>query len=784
MNPSASRIGILWLLLVAGVAPRADAEPVYRGKVFLGVGGATVQLPEDDRYASKYGIKLSRLPVGSTAERAGLNPGDIVVSIDGAEWIDEQIRLSRSFGKAGDKAVPGKNVNLLVLRMPADGDSAPRLESIDLPLAAYPRTAEEQPRTPTNGQIRPDLVDHGPAYEVLCESLIDRYVLRDDCRDLLQRIERTQQFPDPDRLAIVRFVHRDPFKQEVVGRELIDAIAGKEVRGASDGSFWIEHASSVLFFGETLPPSSLESPTFAGGDLDAHLDYMVAVLKVAADLNALAFADLDEAAIQTILDHRAGLFDAFIDLKMLSYDGDRDRQVGYVKLLDHASRVRIEPLLQQAAVVQRLVNPTFTRSLRRAAEVSGVDLSAGVVRERETPHGKIRIAGVGRQRHTDDCAVLFDLGGDDVYANNQGASVPGTLPSAVVVDYEGNDAYETLRPHAQGSGQLGVGILVDLDGDDSYIGQRFVQGTGFLGVGMLIDERGDDLYRCSEMSQGVGHWGFGVLADGAGSDRYEAHVAGQGVGLPGGYGLVYDGGTEGDHYYCKGSQASGYGTAGVFEGWGQGVGFGYRPYASGGVGLLYDAGGADRTEGGNFSQGGGYYYGVGILYNGGDSADRYIGSRWAQGWSAHQATGIMIEAGGDDHYTTRYAVVQGCAWDEGNALFIDEQGDDVYEGGGFSQGAASMNGWSIFLELGGRDTYRYTDQAVAGSNSYHGGTSLSFFVDAGGDEDSYPKRSNNRIESGGAHSIFVDLPGTIAEALKGKVIDSLMGEEEDLPSSD
>ena len=34
---------------------------------------------------------------------------------------------------------------------------------------------------------------------------------------------------------------------------------------------------------------------------------------------------------------------------------------------------------------------------------------------------------------------------------------------------------------------------------------------------------------------------------------------------------------------------------------------------SGGVALLYDGGGKDRYEAGNFSQGGGYYFGIGML---------------------------------------------------------------------------------------------------------------------------------------------------------------------------
>ena len=63
---------------------------------------------------------------------------------------------------------------------------------------------------------------------------------------------------------------------------------------------------------------------------------------------------------------------------------------------------------------------------------------------------------------------------------------------------------------------------------------------------------------------------------------------------------------------------------------------------------------------------------------------------------------------------------------------------------------------SIFLERGGRDIYRDTDQAKNGGNVYHGGSSLSFFVDIGGDEDIYPSRPNNQIQAGGEYSIFIE----------------------------
>jgi len=119
------------------------------------------------------------------------------------------------------------------------------------------------------------------------------------------------------------------------------------------------------------------------------------------------------------------------------------------------------------------------------------------------------------------------------------------------------------------------------------------------------------------------------------------------------------------------------------------------------------------------------------------------------------------------------------AWDESVALFREEGGDDRYEGGGFSQGASAMNGWIMFLELGGRDTYLYTDQATSNSNDYHGGTSLSFFIDAGGEEDVYHKKKNNNLSHGGQHWLFLDLPGTIAAALKDDAWQKLVPPEGD-----
>jgi hypothetical protein len=714
-------------------------------------------------------VKLTRVAAGSVAEAAGIVVGDVIVSIDGEAWTSDEIRLSRSFGKVGDKARPGEVVVIAFLRQ---GD-AEQYETVEAALTAYPRT-EPEAHTPTNAELRPDLVGHQPNYAALAARLIDHCGLRADTDDLHDRLAHSQLVPDPDRLPIMRYVHRDAFAAEAVAREMVDGLSHADVASLLDRA-----ATVLISFGRPIERIALPAAGYRGASLEGHLDYIAAVLDSAASWRERAFAAITSEEQDFIIAHRVDMLEAFEQHKMLSYDRDYQRQRASLDLLMIAERVDVGALIQQARIAALLIDPAFIASLREAADAGGMDLSQDIVTRRDTPHGKIAIAGIGRQRHeATHYAALYDLGGDDVYANNQGASMPGLMPTAVLVDYDGDDAYESTDAFSQACGDMGVGMIVDLTGNDSYIGMRFTQGTGFMGVGLLIDETGDDVYRGLHEHQGVGHYGVGLLVDRAGDDRYEAHLASQGVGLPGGFGALIDHSGD-DELYCKGNQQSGYGTSGIFEGWGQGAGIGYRPYASGGVGLIYDGGGKDRIEGGNFTQGGGYFYGLGVLFCDGDDDDRYIGSRYAQGFTAHQAAGIMIEVGGNDIYQTRAFVAQGLAWDEAISVFIDEAGDDRYEGGSFSHGASAMNGLCLFLERDGRDTYLYTDQAQAGGNSYHGGKSLSVFIDEGGDDDQYPSKPNNAIRHGGENYIFIDLPGSIDDALADDVFMSLIAEDND-----
>jgi hypothetical protein len=75
-----------------------------------------------------------------------------------------------------------------------------------------------------------------------------------------------------------------------------------------------------------------------------------------------------------------------------------------------------------------------------------------------------------------------------------------------------------------GAARFGVGLLLDLAGNDTYDGYAFVQGAALAGVGALIDREGRDQYACFYEAQGFGAVkGFGLLLDALGDETYTAH---------------------------------------------------------------------------------------------------------------------------------------------------------------------------------------------------------------------------------------------------------------------
>ncbi len=519
--------------------------------------------------------------------------------------------------------------------------------------------------------------------------------------------------------------------------------------------------SALPIAAEKIPP--------AGDDWDAELDVIESFLGARATWLREHLTDWTPDERTWLTTNLSALTErAFVEGEYLYGDEDIERERTNRRTIDLLKRVDREGLARAAAEVRSFVDAHVPELCRMVAK----DGRDGLLASRDTAAGRIEIWGGGNQRHTQRCLFRLDARGNDTYLDTAGrADLDHVL--SINIDVAGDDLYGATAPFAQGAALGGIGILQDLAGDDQYLARQWSQGAAVAGVGLLQDARGRDTYRGREACQGVALVGGATLADADGDDTYTADRFSQGVGLAGGVGALLDSGGD-DRYACTGLYRSEYGEDGVFSGWAQGVGYGFRRVTSGGIGILHDRGGDDVFEAGNFSQGGAYFFAWGILRDD-EGDDRYIGSRYAQGYAAHQAAATFIDGGGDDLYQSHASVAQGLSWDETSVFFRDRGGDDRYQTRGFSLASAAHNGVVIFIDDAGDDTYADLP-AKANSNNYHGGHSFALFVDRAG-ADRYHGRDvaqwNGRIfwRHDGAYVFDLDGDRPIEDLIRTKEAD-------------
>lgn len=123
-------------------------------------------------------------------------------------------------------------------------------------------------------------------------------------------------------------------------------------------------------------------------------------------------------------------------------------------------------------------------------------------------------------------AVLLDPAGNDHYVLN---NTPLVRPSPQLPDRNtsmGQGAGRGIRAEADGRPVAGgIGILLDLSGNDRYEAQVFAQGAGyFQGLGLLVDGGGTDRFDAAWYAMGAAaHQAAGLLLKrGAGDDSYSA----------------------------------------------------------------------------------------------------------------------------------------------------------------------------------------------------------------------------------------------------------------------
>lgn len=281
--------------------------------------------------------------------------------------------------------------------------------------------------------------------------------------------------------------------------------------------------------------------------------------------------------------------------------------------------------------------------------------------------------------------ALIDLAGDDLYDAEYSAQGCGYFGVGLLLDVRGKDGHRIWSDGQGFGGAGGVGVLADRAGDDTYealtdarvtgrpsyhtekkvsvsnaqgcaMGRRGDGADGHSwagGLGMLLDVAGNDSYVAGNWAQGCGYWfGTGLLWDGGGDDAYAANGWAQGSGA----------------HFCVGVlvDEDGNDTRVVKQGWGPGYGHDFT------VGLLVDLGGDDTCEAGHSGIGWSINRSVALYIDAGGN-DRYAFSNVealpgtavfdarlldrtgpTRYWTESVSVGLFLDTGGTDNYPPRF----------------------------------------------------------------------------------------------------------------------------------
>ena len=245
-------------------------------------------------------------------------------------------------------------------------------------------------------------------------------------------------------------------------------------------------------------------------------------------------------------------------------------------------------------------------------------------------------------------------------------------------DSAGDDIYDCATIGQGGATTLGLGILSDLSGNDSYpIGIDTTKST--LGQGSGFGQGGALSFRHYPWNDKLtAYGGVGILNDASGDDRYESHGwCDQGGSYILSLGVLNDGDGN-DHYLSRTGLGSGIHVTNA---------------------ILIDRNGNDIYEG--------------VFRSGGSGGDR--------------SPGFLIDYHGNDVYKSESSSFGTGVKPFSCSLLIDYEGDDVYQteqpkgevlfncwdsfGGVWPESEPYLWPYAIHLDLGGNDDYRVRNRA-------------------------------------------------------------------------
>jgi hypothetical protein len=447
-------------------------------------------------------------------------------------------------------------------------------------------------------------------------------------------------------------------------------------------------------------------------------------------------------------------FDAFV---LDAFHGDRAEMGVDPELLRRDDALE----LQDTELADRILNASdhFDRAGLMTAFrtlVAAVDEAIAVLRtnhiagefqaETDTEFGKIVVAGAGAHVFTNEAFLIIGLGGDNVYSNSAGgADGLDGRPISIVIDLGNHSRFVSNRSFSQGAGVFGIGILAALGSNCTFQAKHLSQGAGFFGCGLLMTGEGEQDFEADTFCQGAGMFGAGILWQRGGNTTYRAAQMAQGFGGTQAVGLLLDEAGN-DSYFVGGKYPCDW-LPGHHFSLAQGFGYGMRPFAGGGLGILCDLKGDDHYVADVYGQGASYWYSVGLLLDA-EGDDRYDAYQYCQGAGIHLSNGALIDWAGNDTYTAGH-ICQGAAHDYAVGTLIDRAGNDKYTGDTTAQGAAINNSFAMLLDVAGNDRYTGIDPKQSQAAGHDGGKreygSVALLLDLGGHDTYSQGQTNNTV---------------------------------------
>ncbi|OHB69054.1 MAG: hypothetical protein A2W23_02535 [Planctomycetes bacterium RBG_16_43_13] len=390
----------------------------------------------------------------------------------------------------------------------------------------------------------------------------------------------------------------------------------------------------------------------------------------------------------------------------VSVEKDKNGQRKRIERL--IGEIDLPKLLEASLVLAKAVEKGLPKLSKAAEQMKGKDMPPF---QCSTPLGTIYIGGTNNDDYKEGAVLYIDLGGNDTYEAAVGSSKNSPCGVSLCLDLSGDDIYKTDEDWAQGSALMGIGMLIDVGGNDKYEAGNFSQGSSLCGVGLLMDEAGDDTYQAKNGTQGMGMLGLGILIDRSGKDTYTSGAMSQGYGTVQGLGILLE--TAGDDKYSFGS-------------WSHGVGAGRRLASKGksspgsfygGIGFFIDRRGNDIHQVVGAVQqaiASAYFYGIGIIYDfEGNDTYRALSNFYGCGGAAHYGLSLFVDRSGNDTYKCGHMAI---AYDNSVSLTIDQSGNDTYNIERLSW-ADTTPAKSIFVDLKGDDIYNVTKIFVSGGET-------------------------------------------------------------------